>query len=254
MTRFLLRDSILRRILIVAASLLASAWVQTAALAQHGGHIGGHLNSGTRMSTPNVFAPPASHTTISRPRVFAGPHLAGVGPRSFPFRQRPINSFRHRLFFGAPLFGFRLGFNSLWWPTCGPSWGWAWGCGFDCYSLPFYGYGFENYVTLPTYGNPVYLYGGEERDLIWLYLKDGTVHGVTDYWLVNGQMHFSMVEDDPTKPAEHVIPYDELDVQKTTYVNTRRGFRIVLRDEPWQQYLKDHPDLTPPELPPPQKN
>jgi hypothetical protein len=77
---------------------------------------------------------------------------------------------------------------------------------------------------------------------------------VTDYWVVNGQMHFSMVEDDPTKPAEHVVPLDELDLQKTIDVNTRRGFRMVFRDEPWQQYLKDHPDLTPPDLAPPQKN
>jgi hypothetical protein len=63
-----------------------------------------------------------------------------------------------------------------------------------------------------------------------------------------------MVEDDPTKPAEHVVPLDELDLQKTIDVNTRRGFRMVFRDEPWQQYLKDHPDLTPPDLAAPQKN
>ena len=173
-----------------------------------------------------------------------------------------MHVFRRRQFFGAPFFrfGVGLGFNSLWWPTCGPSLGW----GFDCYPTPFYGYGFggygfggygfENYATPQTYEYPAYLYGGDERDLIWLYLKDGTVYGVTDYWLVNGQMHFSMVEDDPTKQAEHEFPYDELDVQKTIYVNTHRGFRIVFRDEPWQQYLKDHPDLTPPDVPPPQKN
>ena len=68
----------------------------------------------------------------------------------------------------------------------------------------------------------------------------------------NGQMHFSLVEDDPTKPADHVLPYDEVDIQKTIYVNTRRGFRIVFRDKPWQQYLKDHPDSTPSDVPPPQ--
>jgi hypothetical protein len=84
------------------------------------------------------------------------------------------------------------------------------------------------------------------------YLKGGTGYGVTDYWLVNGQMHFSLVEDDPTKPAEHVVPYDEVDIQKTIYVNTRRGFRIVFRDKFWQQYLKDHPDSTPSDVPPPQ--
>ena len=250
----------LKKILIVAACVLASASGQTPALAQHGGgHVGGggHFGGGGRMGAP-ASAP------ISRPRVFAGPRgvgprgigvrprLAGAGPRGFGFRQ---SVFRRRQFFGAPFFrfGVGLGFNSLWWPTCGPSLGW----GFDCYPTPFYGYGFggygfENYATPQTYEYPLYLYGGEERDLIWLYLKDGTVYGVTDYWLVNGQMHFSMVEDDPTKLAEHVIPYDELDVQKTIYVNTHRGFRIVFRDEPWQQYLKDHPDLTPPDVPPPQ--
>jgi len=248
----------LKKILIAAACVLASASGQTPALAQHGGgHVGGggHFGGGGRMGAP-ASAP------ISRPRVFAGPRgvgprgigprLAGAGPRGFGFRQ---SVFRRRQFFGAPFFrfGVGLGFNSLWWPTCGPSLGW----GFDCYPTPFYGYGFggygfENYATPQTYEYPLYLYGGEERDLIWLYLKDGTVYGVTDYWLVNGQMHFSMVEDDPTKLAEHVIPYDELDVQKTIYVNTHRGFRIVFRDEPWQQYLKDHPDLTPPDVPPPQ--
>jgi hypothetical protein len=100
----------------------------------------------------------------------------------------------------------------------------------------------------------VYAYGEEGRDLIWLYLKDGTGYGVTDYWVVDGQMHYSMFEDDATKPAEHTFSYDELDVRKTIDVNTRRGFRIVFRDEPWQQYLKDHPDLTPPDLAPPERN
>jgi len=55
------------------------------------------------------------------------------------------------------------------------------------------------------------------------------------------------------KPAEHVFPYDELDVRKTIDMNTQRGFRMVFRDEPWQQYLKDHPDSTPPDVPPAQE-
>jgi hypothetical protein len=63
-----------------------------------------------------------------------------------------------------------------------------------------------------------------------------------------------MVEEGDDRAVEHVIPFDELDLQRTIDVNTRRGFRMVLRDEPWQQYLKDHPDLTPPDLRPPQEN
>jgi hypothetical protein len=273
MARLVLSGSILKKILIVAAcGVLASAWMQTPALAQRvGGHVavGGHVGGGMHMSAP-------PRAPISPPPVFTGPHgagslgvgprgfgprPAGFGPRGFGFRPGPIRVFRGRGFFGAPFyrFGWGLGYGSLWWPTCGPSLGWGFGWGYDCYPLPYYGYGFGgfgfgNYVVPQVYESPVYGYSGEGRDLIWLYLKDGTGYGVTDYWVVNGQMHFSMFEDDPTKPAEHVVPLDELDLQKTIDVNTRRGFRMVFRDEPWQQYLKDHPDLTPPDLVAPQKN
>jgi hypothetical protein len=52
-------------------------------------------------------------------------------------------------------------------------------------------------------------------------------------------------EEDGTKAAEQVIPFDKRDLQKTDE-NTRRGFRFVLRNEPFEQYLRDHPDVTPP--------
>ena len=261
-----LPGSVLKRIFIVAACAFAFVWAQSPAFAQHvGGHpvggarpIGGRVGAGPRMGVPP--------RPMARGPVAAGPRRAGFGPRfggagtrgfgGFGFRQGSIRVFRQRAFFGVPFFkfGVGLGFNSLWWPSCGPSlgWGWGWAWGFACYPTPFYGYSFENNVIFQTY--EPYLYVPEERDLVRLYLKDGTVYSVTDYWLVDGQLHFSMFEDDPTKPAEHVIPYDQLDVQKTTYVNSRRGFRMVARDEPWQLYLKDHPDATPPDLLPAQQN
>lgn len=208
-----------------------------------------------------MAAPP--HVPIPPPRVVMGPrltspHLRRVGRDGFGFRPGTVPVFPRRVFFGRRFFrlGVGLGLNSLWWPTCGPSGAWAWGWGFNCYAPPVYGYGYENYVTVPTYESSVYQYGGYDgggRDLVWLYLKDGAVYAVTDYWFVNGQVHFSMVEDNPRKPAEHAISQDELDVQKTAYINTHRGFRMVVRDEPWPQYLKDHPDLTPPDLAPPEE-
>ena len=271
-----LLGSIFKRILSFGAWLLALALVQAAfAQAPHGGgHVGGGVHSAPArapISAPRGVVGPRGVGPHGVGRHWvgpygAGPRFAGFGPRGFGSRQGAIHVFRRRVFFGAPFFrfGVGLGFNSLWWPSCGPSLGWAWGGGYECYLGPYYGYGFggygfggygfENYVTMPTYESPAYEYGGDDRDLVWLYLKYGTVYEVSDYWLVNGQMHFSMVEDDPTKPVEHTIPYDDLDVQKTIYVNSHRGFRIVFRDEPWQQYLKDHPDLTPTDVPPPQKN
>jgi hypothetical protein len=77
------------------------------------------------------------------------------------------------------------------------------------------------------------------------------VYNVIDYWLVDGQIHFTMLDESGTKSVEHVIGFDELDLQKTIDVATERGFRFVLRNEPVERYLRDHPDPTPPVAPPP---
>jgi hypothetical protein len=252
MARFVLRDSILKKILI-ASCMLGFACVQTpVALAQHvGGRTAGagHFGSGTRVAPPHVLAPPTSRATIWRPRASAGLPSAGAGTRTFRFPQRPIYVFRHHVFFGPSFdrYGFGLGFNSLWWPTCGPFWDW----GFNCYGLPFYGYGYGSYFPAQAYEYPVYQYSGVGRELPQLYLKDGTVYNVIDYWIVDGQIHFTMLDESGTKSVEHVIDLDELDLQQTIGVATQRGFRFMLRNEPMEQYLQHHPNHTPPVAPPP---
>ena len=251
-------DWILKRILLAAGFGLALACVQTAALGQRVPVVGAGRGGGGRVGSPvRPVVPRPLPTAMPRPRFVGGPHFVRAGSGNFGFGVHPIHVFRHRRFLARRLFAFVPGFNFAWWPSCGPAWAWGWG--FDCYPSPIYGYGFENYVTVQPYVGPAYIYGGEERDLVWLYLKDGTVLGVDDYWFVDGQMHYTTFEEGLIKPLEHVKPFDELDVQKTVFVNSRRGFRVVMRDEPWEKYLKDHPDLTPPELtapelPPPQKN
>jgi hypothetical protein len=256
MARSFLRGSMQGKVSLVATCVLACLWLQTPiATAQHGGGhpVGGHAGGGVRTGAPHVVVPPAAYPTIPRPPLIAGPRPVGVNAR-FHFRSRPINVFvfRRRFFFGAPCFRFGLGLgcNSFWWPNYDLCWGW----GFYCNALPFTGYGFENYVTLQPYEVPVYLYGPGERDQVWLYLKDGTVYTVADYWFVNGKVHFIAVEEGGAKSVEHVIGFDELDVQQTIDVNTRRGFRVVMRDEPLDQYLRDHPDAMPPLLEPSKKN
>lgn len=270
MPRFVLCGSILVKILIAVSCLLACACVLApVALAQHGGgHMGGggmHFSTGGRIAAPHVSAPPSSHA-IWHPHFWSGPPAAGIGANSFRFRRYPIHplppvfpiyGYGYPFFFGGPFFGYGLGwgFNSIWWPTCGPYWGWQFGCN----PLPFYEYGSANYApsysqgTPPTYEYPLYPYREEGRDLPELYLNDGTVYDVTDYWLVDGQLHFTTneaTEDGGLKPVDHVIDFDQLDLQTTIDANTQRGFRFVLRNEPLQQYLQDHPDLAPPSTPP----
>jgi hypothetical protein len=87
---------------------------------------------------------------------------------------------------------------------------------------------------------------------VQLYLKDGTVYDVNDYWFVDNRIHFTMLDESGTKSVEQAIGLEELDLQRTVDVNTRRGFRVVMRNESLEQYLRDHPDLTPPLIKPPQ--
>jgi hypothetical protein len=217
MRRFLSRSSILKRILIASACTLAAACAPgPVALAQH---VGGH-SSGAHAGTPHVIAPPGFY----------------IPPRRPIYPMRPV----FRFGFGVPFFGFGmgLGFNSFWWSNCGPFWGW----GFGCNGLPFYDYGYGNYGYVYSRA-PLYIYGERRRDLAQLYLKDGTVYNVTDYWLVNDQLHFTTLDESGTKWIEHVIDFDQLDLQKSIDVSTQRGFRFVLRNEPLQQYLQDHQDI-----------
>jgi hypothetical protein len=96
---------------------------------------------------------------------------------------------------------------------------------------------------------PVYFFGEENSQYVQLYLKDGTIYNVTDYWLVNGELHFTKLEENGSKMVEHTIDFGELDLQKTIDVNTQRGFRFVLRNEPLEQYLRDHPFTGSPDEP-----
>jgi hypothetical protein len=237
-------DSFPKRILFAAACALVSAGIQVRpALAQHGGHAGGHpvagghLPGGGRIVAPRAVVPPSSRAPISQ-------SPAG-------FQARPI-FIRHHVLIRAPFFRFRGGYRPLWWLNCGAAWAWDFGCG--TWRVPEYGV--EYYVPPPPliYEYPAYLYYGGGHELVWLYLKDGTAYGVSDYWFVNDQLHFIALQEGGVKSEEKVIGLDELDVQKTIDVNTRRGFRVVMRDEPLEQYLRDHPDANPPMLEAPQKN
>lgn len=232
------------------------------ALAQHaGGHVGGgHV--GAPASHPSVARPvspivsPPNRGFIVRPPlirppasgvIIGYPYRPPIRPRRpvFPIYPAPIVPPLGFGLFGLPFFGY--GFAPAWgfWGGCDPLWNW----GYDCNALPLYdnGVGMNAYSAPPyapppvQYPNwPVY-YGDEYSQYVELFLKDGTVYTVTDYWLVNGDLHFKCIENNGTQVVEHTLDFNQLDLQRTIDVNTARGFRFVLRDEPLEQYLKDHP-------------
>lgn len=137
------------------------------------------------------------------------------------------------------------GYNPCWWLNCYLYWNWGYGYNPN----PWNENALRNYVQPQIYQYPLYAYASGNRDYPQLYLKDGTVIAVNDYWVVDDQLHFVAIEG--AKAAEHTIPLDDLDVQTTIDVNTRWGFRFVRRNEPIDQYLRDHPHENPPDWPAP---
>ena len=257
MARFTLLTILPRKMPFAAACLFALAFLPTApALAQRIGRPRMGAPVGGRILVPRV-ARPFSGIPMSRPPMVVGPRFAGPAPAGFGFRRPFLPIFRRPLFGGAPFFAFGVfPFTAYAWLECGAAWGWEFGCA--DWLLYAYPPALQPSVVPPLrYPVPVYVYGeyGErEPELVQLFFKDGTVVGVTDYWFVDDKIHFSVPEAGGTKSVEEVRDFDELDLQTTVDVNTRRGFRFVKRDEPMQQYLRDHPDTTPPLMQPPAGN
>jgi len=246
----------------------------TAVRAQHaGGNPGGpgHIiappasHGGVpRPVTPTRLpsASPGTQSVLVRPSSFQNTrppvHFSGLAQRPILTRRPVFPIFPVRIFprrriglIGIPFFGygFGLGFESGLWLGCDPFFNWRYGCaGFPVYQ---YAAG-DNSISLGLYNSqpltqteiqnwPVYVYGGDNPQFVDLYLKDGTVYNVTDYWLANGNLHFKTAEENFTKVVEHQIDFSLLDLQKTIDINTARGFRLVLRNEPLEQYLRDYP-------------
>jgi hypothetical protein len=73
-----------------------------------------------------------------------------------------------------------------------------------------------------------------------LVFKDGTTYTVTDYWRTDSQLHFITSEEGGTKSVPHIVPFGDLDVQRTTDADKAGGFRFVVRNEPVEEWLDHH--------------
>ena len=206
-----------------------------------------------RIYAPPIYRAPVIQTPIVRaPAIYAGPRNvfipgAARGIVLPPVRPiRPIRPFRPVLLIYSPpfFFGGLWPFNLCWWSNCDTFSPWT----FGTFSLSSPGP--VNYVT-QVFETPVYGYGSEGEDLPELDLEDGTILNVTYYWIVDDQLHFKIAEETGTKAVEHSIPFTELNLQKTIDVNTRRGFRFVLRNQPFEESVRDHPEGPPPIAIPP---
>jgi len=233
--------------------------------AQHdGGHAGGgaaHAGGAHSPGAPVPHAPirtsqpPAAPVanrgilTTPRPYGVTSPLMVPILPSRYHPR-RPVPPFYGAPFYGVPLYGLGgpflgFGFGGYLGAGCYSYWNWEYVCNPNPYS---YGTGDLEYYSPPAEQVPSQLYVSppvfevspeSNPEHVVLYFKDGAHYEVTDYWLIDGKLHFTTVSVDTGKQTEHVVDIDDLDLQKSVDVNTERGFRFVLRPAPIEEYLKN---------------
>jgi hypothetical protein len=138
-------------------------------------------------------------------------------------------------------FGFgRFGFGGGCW-GCGFGWGLGFGSPWlgigywqDPWSWFGYGYPAINYYSAPydynapgDYVGPYYPPVSGAQPYVLLYLKDGAVFSVTDYWLADGRLHYTLGSG-----AEIAIDVDQLDLQRTVDENGSRSVPFTLKPGP----------------------
>jgi len=234
-----IRRPILNGFPIALACLIVLCAAAPLTSAQH--PIGRTVGGAGHVSSSPVYHAPVSSAPLRAPIYSRTFRSAGAVDAGFLRPRRPIRPFVPGfLFYGSPFFLGEpfWGFNC--WASCDLFWPGA-------YDFSVSSPGPANYVA-QVYETPVYEYGEDAPELPQLYLKDGSILNVTDYWVVDDQLHFTIIQEYGAKPTEEVIPFEALDLQKTIDVNTRRGFRMVLRNEPLDEYVRDHPEGAPPAL------
>jgi hypothetical protein len=226
--------------------------------------IGNPLGASTALRGSSFTSGATSSAMRTRPYaaqfVGAPPHVPGRPPLRQPIFFGPGFGFGGCFgpfffgcgggFFGGG-FGFGLGYG---YGYCDP----FWGCPAGFYG-GYYGNQIYNQSTddssVSNEFNPSRYWGpsappeetggggggaGPSSDTeVVLFLKDGTVYAITDYWIADNKLHYVT-----NYGGENSIPLDQLDMQRTVDVNAKRGVNITLRPTP-QQQAAPAPDAPP---------
>jgi hypothetical protein len=191
----------------------------------------------------------ATHPVFIRPlhRIQNRPALWFLAPRLMTDDSR-FSRRRFRGGFGLGFFGFGLPLGFGFGPDCNPFWAEPWAFGCDTFGY-FDGFGASLYQPQPpetteesieeqepeqnVYIPPPPASSPEEiqaeKILFVLYMKNGAVYALTNYWIADGKLHYVT-----SYGGENTIEMSELDLQKTVDVNAKRGVDFTLKPRPDQ--------------------
>jgi hypothetical protein len=65
-----------------------------------------------------------------------------------------------------------------------------------------------------------------EQPVTLLQLRDGSMYGLVDYWVEDGQLHYTT-----TYGGQDSLGLDRIDLEKTVQLNAERGIQFVLRSK-----------------------
>ena len=233
-------------------------------------------NSGLRSSASLSATSRSAIVPALGNRIATGlPDSVGIGAfRGAPLFGNSLNRFGFGFRGGCWRCGFGFGFGL--WPGWGfgfwdpfywdsLSWGWP-GYGYYGYPAAYpYGYGpsyddGSSYSAPPDFA-PNDSYSGTDPNSasvapmqqdpqqpasaangavpVVLFLKDGSVYSVRDYWVSGGQLHYVLLNG-----REGAFDADQLDMQRTVDENARSGVQFTLKPSP--DGFAPAPSQTPP--------
>jgi hypothetical protein len=79
-----------------------------------------------------------------------------------------------------------------------------------------------------------------EKSLVVLYLNDGSVYALTNYWVAGGKLHY-----ETSYGADNSLDLGELDLQRTVNANAARGVEFTLRPAPEPKKAAPEPSQAP---------
>jgi len=101
-------------------------------------------------------------------------------------------------------------------------------------------YSYEPAPEFLTQQEPPPTDANANQPVVDLVMKDGTVFGVTSYWLLNDRLYYVT-----TYQIQSSIPMDQLDLQKTVDMNWKRGVAFTLTPQPPAREPQQNPQPRP---------
>jgi hypothetical protein len=92
--------------------------------------------------------------------------------------------------------------------------------------------------TVSSSRNPTLSPGGmkAEQRITLLQLRDGSMYGLTDYWVTHGELHYTT-----TYGGRNSLPLERIDFERTVQLNADRGVPFVLPPQASRQMNSSQP-------------